>query len=113
MMISLNHLYHYVFFLIHLLIFKVIGDDFGQECKERSLSNHESPVQLMMLWPKHRPEHTSYRFYLREKVVDYSWRVRFVMDPQLIKDYFHRCVFFFAFMGIKRVYLIDHKFYRT
>ncbi|CAH1131340.1 unnamed protein product [Ceutorhynchus assimilis] len=72
---------------------EVIGDDFGQECKERSLLSHESPVQLMMLWPKHRPDNTSYRFYLREKVVDYSWRVRFVMDPQLIKDYFHRFLY--------------------
>lgn len=72
---------------------EVIGDDFGQECKERSLSNHESPVQLMMLWPKHRPDNTSYRFYLREKVLDYAWRDQFVMDPQLIKDYFHRFLY--------------------
>ncbi|KAJ8929126.1 hypothetical protein NQ314_018211 [Rhamnusium bicolor] len=72
---------------------EVIGDDFGQECKERSLSAHESPVQLMMLWPKNRPDHTSYRFYLREKVNDYVWRDQFVMDPQLIKDYFHRFLY--------------------
>ncbi|XP_057666001.1 unconventional myosin-IXAa-like isoform X2 [Diorhabda carinulata] len=72
---------------------EVIGDDFGQECKERSLSPHESPVQLMMLWPKHRPDHSSYRFYLREKVNDYAWRDQFVMDPQLIKDYFHRFLY--------------------
>ncbi|XP_072379986.1 unconventional myosin-IXb-like isoform X4 [Diabrotica undecimpunctata] len=72
---------------------EVIGDDFGQECKERSLSAHESPVQLMMLWPKHRPDHSSYRFYLREKVNDYVWRDQFVMDPQLIKDYFHRFLY--------------------
>ncbi|KAJ8940427.1 hypothetical protein NQ318_009220 [Aromia moschata] len=72
---------------------EVIGDDFGQECKERSLSASESPVQLMMLWPKTRPDHTSYRFYLREKVNDYVWRDQFVMDPQLIKDYFHRFLY--------------------
>ncbi|CAG9822727.1 unnamed protein product [Phaedon cochleariae] len=72
---------------------EVIGDDFGQECKERSLSPHESPVQLMMLWPKTRPDHTSYRFYLREKVNDLVWRDQFVMDPQLIKDYFHRFLY--------------------
>ncbi|XP_066140696.1 unconventional myosin-IXb-like isoform X2 [Euwallacea fornicatus] len=72
---------------------EVIGDDFGEECKERSLSNQESPVQLMMLWPKHRPDKTSYRFYLREKIVDFSWRDQFVMDPQLIKDYFHRFLY--------------------
>lgn len=45
-----------------------------------------------MLWPKHRPDKTSYRFYLREKVVDYNWRDQYVMDPQLIKDYFNRLV---------------------
>nr|CAI5823164.1 unnamed protein product [Callosobruchus analis] len=72
---------------------EVIGDDFGQECKERSLSPQESPVQLMMLWPKTRPDHTSYRFYLREKVNDYVWRDQFVMDPQLIKDYFHKFLY--------------------
>lgn len=72
---------------------EVIGDDFGQECKERSLLPQESPVQLMMLWPKVRPDNTSYRFYLREKVNDYAWRDQFVMDPQLIKDYFHRFLY--------------------
>ncbi|KAJ8918892.1 hypothetical protein NQ315_016794 [Exocentrus adspersus] len=72
---------------------EVIGDDFGQECKERSLAPSESPVQLMMLWPKNRPAHTSYRFYLREKVNECVWRDQFVMDPQLIKDYFHRFLY--------------------
>lgn len=72
---------------------EVIGDDFGQECKERSLAPSESPVQLMMLWPKNRPDHTSYRFYLREKVNECVWRDQFVMDPQLIKDYFHRFLY--------------------
>ncbi|XP_030757921.1 unconventional myosin-IXa-like isoform X2 [Sitophilus oryzae] len=72
---------------------EVIGDDFGQECKERSLSNQESPVQLMMLWPKNTPDKTSYRFYLREKIIDHAWRDQFVMDPQLIKDYFHRFLY--------------------
>ncbi|XP_060525524.1 unconventional myosin-IXa-like isoform X2 [Cylas formicarius] len=69
---------------------EVIGTDFDRECKERSLASNESPVQLMMLWPKTRPDNASYRFYLRERDVDYAWRHQFVMDPQLIKDYFNR-----------------------
>ncbi|KAJ8975586.1 hypothetical protein NQ317_000015, partial [Molorchus minor] len=72
---------------------EVIGNNFGQECKERSLLANESPIQLMMLWPKGRPDHTSYRFYLREKVNDYVWKDQFVMDPQLIRDYFHRFLY--------------------
>lgn len=72
---------------------EVIGDAFGQECKERSLGPHESPVQLMMLWPKNRTDQSSYRFYLREKANDTVWRDNFVMDPQLIKDYFHRFLY--------------------
>lgn len=72
---------------------EVIGDAFGQECKERSLGPTESPVQLMMLWPKNRTDQSSYRFYLREKVNDVMWRDNFVMDPQLIRDYFHRFLY--------------------
>ncbi|KAK9738513.1 Myosin head (motor domain) [Popillia japonica] len=93
---------------------EVIGDSSGQECKERSLGPNESPVQLMMLWPKMRVDNlgpnespvqlmmlwpkmrvdnSCYRFYLREKVNDYVWRDSFVMDPQLIKDYFHRFLY--------------------
>ncbi|KAL3279519.1 hypothetical protein HHI36_017028 [Cryptolaemus montrouzieri] len=71
---------------------EVIGDSYGQECKERSLLSTESPVQLMMLWPKNRTDQSSYRFYLREKSNDYLWR-DFVMDPQLIRDYFHRFLY--------------------
>lgn len=72
---------------------EVIGDSSGQECKERCLGPNESPVQLMMLWPKMRVDNSCYRFYLREKVNDYVWRDSFVMDPQLIKDYFHRFLY--------------------
>nr|XP_023020766.1 unconventional myosin-IXa-like [Leptinotarsa decemlineata] len=72
---------------------EVIGDSFGQECKERSLLPNESPVQLMILWPKNRPDQSSFKFYLREKINDYVWRDQFVMDPQLIKDYFHRFLY--------------------
>ncbi|GJQ74626.1 Myo9 [Trypoxylus dichotomus] len=72
---------------------EVIGDSSGQECKERSLGPNESPVQLMLLWPKVCVDNSCYRFYLREKVNDYVWRDSFVMDPQLIKDYFHRFLY--------------------
>ena len=47
---------------------EVIGDDSGEECKERRLAPSENPVQVMMLWPKNRTDQSSYRFYLREKV---------------------------------------------
>ncbi|KAF5301534.1 hypothetical protein FQR65_LT08838 [Abscondita terminalis] len=72
---------------------EVVGDAFGRECKERSLGPTESPVQVMMLWPKNRIDQSSYRFYLREKVNDYVWSDNFAMDPQLIKDYFHRFLY--------------------
>ncbi|CAH0552647.1 unnamed protein product [Brassicogethes aeneus] len=74
-------------------IAEVIGYDFGQECKERSLSPTESPVQLMMLWPQNRSDNISYRFYLREKTNDFGCYENYVMDPQLIKDYFHRFLY--------------------
>lgn len=45
---------------------EVIGDAMGQECKERRLGSAESPVQLMLLWPKGtKSDTTCYRFYLR------------------------------------------------
>lgn len=31
---------------------EVVGDEHGQECKERRLGPAESPVQVMLLWPK-------------------------------------------------------------
>lgn len=55
---------------------EVVGDAFGRECKERSLGPKESPVQVMMLWPKNRTDNSSYRFYLREKLNDYVWTDR-------------------------------------
>ncbi|XP_017776709.1 PREDICTED: unconventional myosin-IXa-like isoform X2 [Nicrophorus vespilloides] len=73
---------------------EVIGDNSGQECKERCLQPAESPVQLMMLWPKiHTSKTSTYKFYLREKANDYVWRDNFVMDSQLIKDYFNRFLY--------------------
>lgn len=73
---------------------EVIGDAMGQECKERRLGPNESPVQLMMLWPKgSKADQTCYRFYLREKLNEYLWTDNFTMDPQLIKDYFYRFLY--------------------
>lgn len=73
---------------------EVIGDATGQECKERRLGPNESPVQLMMLWPKgSKVDPTCYRFYLREKLNEYLWTDNFTMDPQLIKDYFYRFLY--------------------
>lgn len=34
---------------------EVVGNAFGQECKERRLGAHEQPVALMLLWPKVSP----------------------------------------------------------
>ncbi|XP_018320013.1 unconventional myosin-IXa isoform X2 [Agrilus planipennis] len=72
---------------------EVIGDALGRECKERSLGPRESPVQVMLLWPKGRTDQSSYRFYLREKVNDFIWTDNFTMDPQLIRDYFYRFLY--------------------
>lgn len=72
---------------------EVIGDAMGQECKSRVLGPNESPVQQMMLWPRSRTDQSCYRFYLREKINDLVWRDNFVMDPQLIKDYFNRFLY--------------------
>ncbi|KAK7873049.1 hypothetical protein R5R35_000338 [Gryllus longicercus] len=75
---------------------EVIGDSTGQECKERRLGPNESPVALMLLWPKVWPdinkEQELYRFYLREKQNESVWTDS-LMDPQLIKDYFYRFLY--------------------
>ncbi|XP_066994097.2 unconventional myosin-IXa isoform X2 [Anabrus simplex] len=73
---------------------EVVGDAVGQECKERRLGPTESPVAVMLLWPKtsdSQQEH--YRFYLREKQNDSLWTDSFTMDPQLIRDYFYRFLY--------------------
>lgn len=71
---------------------EVIKDDFGQDCKERSLAPTEHPVQVMLLWPKDRKEN-SYQFFLRERLNEPLTKHNFVLDPQLIKDYFHRFLY--------------------
>lgn len=40
---------------------EVIGDKLGQECKERRLGASESPVALMLLWPKESDNQQCYR----------------------------------------------------
>lgn len=40
---------------------EVVGDKLGQECKERRLGPTESPVALMLLWPKESDNHQCYR----------------------------------------------------
>ncbi|XP_021933704.1 unconventional myosin-IXa-like isoform X3 [Zootermopsis nevadensis] len=73
---------------------EVIGDSVGQECKERRLGPTESPVALMLLWPKIlHSQQEYYRFYLREKLIDSLWTDSFTMDPQLIRDYFYRFLY--------------------
>ncbi|XP_063242383.1 unconventional myosin-IXAa-like isoform X2 [Bacillus rossius redtenbacheri] len=73
---------------------EVIGDSVGQECKERRLGSSESPVALMLLWPKTlHSQQEFYRFYLREKLNDCLWTDSFTMDPQLIRDYFYRFLY--------------------
>ncbi|KAK6631291.1 hypothetical protein RUM44_005817 [Polyplax serrata] len=73
---------------------EVIGDCYGQECKERRLGSAESPVQLMLLWPKlHDSQQEYYRFYLREKLNETPWTDSFSMDPSLIRDYLFRFLY--------------------
>ncbi|CAG7723273.1 unnamed protein product [Allacma fusca] len=90
---------------------EVIGNSFGQECKERRISSYESPVALKLLWPKipesadtdslnskswasqesaSSPGPDCYRFCLREKLTDTLWNESFVKDTQFIRDYFYR-----------------------
>ncbi|KAF6210863.1 hypothetical protein GE061_013974 [Apolygus lucorum] len=72
---------------------EVIGDTLERECKERRLGSTESPVALMLLWPKTNSREEYYRFYLREQLNDTLWSDGFTMDPQLIKDYFCRFLY--------------------
>ncbi|XP_043511599.1 unconventional myosin-IXAa-like isoform X4 [Frieseomelitta varia] len=73
---------------------EVVGNSVGQECKERRLGPSECPVALMLLWPKNAAQQEYYRFYLRKKQPDYLWSdSRFLMDPQLLKDYFNRFLY--------------------
>ncbi|PSN45275.1 hypothetical protein C0J52_10353 [Blattella germanica] len=63
---------------------EVIGDSVGQECKERRLGPTESPVALMLLWPK----------ILHSQQEYYSWGQRFqfhpIYNPKYVKLYQNR-----------------------
>lgn len=73
---------------------EVVGDECGQECKERRLGASECPVACMLLWPKDNDCHDDrYRFYLREKLNDNIWADGFNIDPELIRDYFYRFLY--------------------
>ncbi|XP_021968609.1 unconventional myosin-IXa isoform X2 [Folsomia candida] len=100
---------------------EVIENSTGQECKERRIGPHESPVALKLLWPKtvtaadvalfsdlsssSRNNLTQtlstinngmeqYRFCLREKLSDsVLWSGNFAMDPQILRDYFYRFLY--------------------
>lgn len=84
---------------------EVIGNDGGQDCKERRIGLSEFPVALQLLWPKNPkasggrngsfsgPE---YRFCLRRKMMQsmnwsFSWTD--TNDSQLLKDYFLRFLY--------------------
>ncbi|KAI5722551.1 hypothetical protein M8J76_010115 [Diaphorina citri] len=73
---------------------EVVGDECGQECKERRLGPTECPVACMLLWPKDTDStEDRYRFYLREKLNDNIWADGFNIDPELIRDYFYRFLY--------------------
>jgi myosin-9 len=100
----------------------VIGNDGGQECKERRISPSECPVALQLLWPRSpRSSATSrtainksngtgdedgggstpfrgpeYRFCLRKKFMQcMNWSFSWTdsNDSQLLKDYFLRFLY--------------------
>ncbi|RXG68939.1 Unconventional myosin-IXa [Armadillidium vulgare] len=85
----------------HYELAEVIGNAGGQECKERRLGPHETPVALQMLWPQssitENPqdfEQHEYRFCLREKSSsDSFWAEPSQLDSQLIRDYFYKFLY--------------------
>ncbi|RWS29857.1 unconventional myosin-IXa-like isoform X2 [Leptotrombidium deliense] len=88
---------------------EVIGNEGGQDCKERRISPTECPVALQMLWPKNPISNNhvidssngpfrgpEYRFCLRRKFTQcmnwsFSWTDS--NDSQLLKDYFLRFLY--------------------
>lgn len=80
---------------------EVIGNDGGQDCKERRIGVTEYPVALQLLWPKSSNKNGSYsgpeyRFCLRRKMMQsmnwsFSWTDS--NDSQLLKDYFLRFLY--------------------
>lgn len=80
---------------------EVIGNDGGQDCKERRIGIAEYPVALQLLWPKSSKKNgsfcgTEYRFCLRRKMMQpmnwsFSWTDS--NDSQLLRDYFLRFLY--------------------
>lgn len=82
---------------------EVVGNEGGQDCKERRIGLSEFPVALQLLWPKTCASPRSgsfsgpeYRFCLRRKMMQsmnwsFSWTDS--NDSQLLKDYFLRFLY--------------------
>lgn len=85
---------------------EVVGNEGGQDCKERRIGLTECPVALQLLWPKKptgddavkSPSFSGpeYRFCLRRKLMhsmnwSFSWTDS--NDSQLLKDYFLRFLY--------------------
>jgi myosin-9 len=84
---------------------EVVGNEGGQDCKERRIGLAEYPVALQTLWPKHWKQSAGrsgsfsgpeYRFCLRRKMMQsmnwsFSWTDS--NDSQLLKDYFLRFLY--------------------
>lgn len=79
---------------------EVMGNQGGQDCKERRIGHHECPVALQLLWPKKSSDkntggHTDFKFCLRRKLMGNLWSLSMAdsNDSQLIRDYFLRFLY--------------------
>jgi myosin-9 len=79
---------------------EVMGNDGGQDCKERRIGFNECPVALQLLWPKKSNKDVSigadYKFCLRRKLMQcMNWSLSWTdsNDSQLIRDYFLRFLY--------------------
>ena len=79
---------------------EVMGNQGGQDCKERRIGHQECPVALMLLWPKKSSDSknspSDYKFCLRRKLMGnvlWSLSMNDSTDSQLIRDYFLRFLY--------------------
>ncbi|KAH9390648.1 Unconventional myosin-IXb [Tyrophagus putrescentiae] len=91
---------------------EVMGNQGGQDCKERRLGHAEYPVALQLLWPKksttsgsggaggdnggNGSSTTDFKFALRRKLMgNLAWSLSMSdsNDSQLIRDYFYRFIY--------------------
>ena len=83
---------------------EVIGNQGGQDCKERRIGPNECPIALKLLWPKKGDKgtatglgggHVDYKFCLRRKWMGNLWPLSMTdtNDSQLIRDYFLRFLY--------------------